>query len=108
MATIVDIGGEARRTILRQIGNINVAAISGGRVVALPDGIDLPAGSGFHVIVTLDIASDTYTVKRVYRRAGRDFDHGSRTYVHCEDVGEFAYRASCFRSYADGEWQRAS
>ena len=104
MTTIVDIGHEARLTILRQIGNMNVAAICGGRWLALSDGVNLPCGAGYRVLVRLDVASDTYTVERVYLRSGKYHSHGKVERVHCDELGEVAYRASCFRSYDAHTW----
>lgn len=93
---------EERQEIRRQIG-MNILAISGGRAVAIADGIELPAGSGYHVRVQLT-AADDYTVTRIFRRAGKDTVKGQRTGVYCEEVSEVAYFASCFRSYNEQEW----
>lgn len=94
---------EQRVEIARQIGTGNILAISGGRITALRDGIELPVSQGYRVRVRLTPA-DVYTVQRVMVRAGRVFLHGERTEVYCDEVSEAAYRASCFRSYGDGEW----
>lgn len=94
---------EQRKEIVRQIG-CNIWAISGGRVVAIDNGIEMNAGGGgYHVRVVLD-ASDTYTVSRVFKRAGKEFPKGSRSDVYCDEVSEVAYYASCFRSYDENEW----
>lgn len=98
-----EIRPEERQTILRQIGAWNVAAISGGRVRPLPDGIEMPAGAGYVVRVRLTPVDD-YTVERVYVRKGQDHPHGLRERIYADQVGEAAYRASCFRSYDDEEW----
>lgn len=97
------ITGEQRREIVRQIGTGNVLSISGGRVTALPDGIELPVSNGYRVRVRL-APNDTYTVERVLIRKGRVFPHGEKENIYCDEVGEQAYRAACFRSYSDGEW----
>jgi hypothetical protein len=55
------------------------------------------------VHVELD-ASDTYIVSRVFKRGGKVFVKGVRDNVYCDEVGEAAYRASCFRSYDADEW----
>lgn len=94
-----------RRELLRQIGTSNVLAISGGRVIAVPGGVELPVSNGYIVRVTL-VLDDTYTVERFLRRKAKEFPHGTRTDVYCDEVGEVAYRASCFRSYDDDEWIR--
>jgi hypothetical protein len=98
------LGDDARKTMLRQIGNVNFAAISGGRVSRLPDGVELPVGNGYRVRVRLDEANDTYTVERVFVRSGKVTLKGVRTNVYCDELGETAYRASCFRSYDEKEW----
>ena len=87
-------------TIIDQIGFMTMAAISGGRRDRHPDGVTLPVSNGYKVIVTLDRASDTYTVTRGYR--GRIM--GQRSDVYCDEVSEVAYRASCFHSYGHDEF----
>src|SRR3954470_23224746 len=94
---------EQRKTIVRQIGTGNVLAISGGRIKALADGVEMPVSSGYRVRVTLD-ANDTYTVARVMVRGAKEFPKGSKSNVYCDEVGEQAFRASCFRSYDESEW----
>ena len=49
--------------------------------------------------VTVDLAgNDSYTVRRVFTRAGRTWVKGERTDIYCDQVGEQAYQASCFRN----------
>lgn len=100
------IDNTARQTIVRQIGTMNVLAISGGRVSALPDGIELPVGAGYRVRVRLTPADD-YTVERVFVRSGQVFSKGTENNVYCDEVGEFAYRASCFRNDDADYWPAA-
>jgi len=84
--------------LLAQIGRMNVFAISGGRVIARKTGITLPVGCGYSV--TVDLAgNDTYTVRRIFTRAGVVKVRGELTDVYCDEVGEAAYQASSFRSY---------
>ena len=85
------------RTLLAQIGRGNILAISGGRVGVRETGITLPVAAGYSVTIDL-AANDTYTVRRVFTRAGRTWVKGERTDVYCEQVGETVYRASCFRN----------
>lgn len=99
-----EISAEQRREILAQIGVGNVLAISGGRVRALADGVELPVSQGYRVRVQLT-AADDYTVSRVLVRAGREYSHGARERTYCDEVGEAAYRASSYRSYGDEEWK---
>ena len=94
-------------TLLRQIGTMNVLAVSGGRWGAIltaegyPIGVVLPSSTNRVVEITLG-GCDTYTVRR-YRqivKGGRrgdyvlEFDSAG---VYCEQIGEVAYRASCWR-----------
>jgi len=76
---------------------MNVLAISGGRVLRRESGVTLPVASGYRV--TVDLAwNDTYTVRRVFERAGKTWIKGERREVYCDEVGKVAYVASCFRS----------
>src|SRR5690242_14771473 len=85
------------RILAEQMGVRNILAISGGRGQVRETGITLPVSSGYRV--TVDLAgNDTYTVRRVFTRAGRTWIKGERTDVYCEQVGEAAYQASCFRN----------
>lgn len=97
----MEINNEQRQEILRQIGRMNVLAISGGRVVALPDGVELPVGSGYRIRVRLT-PMDEYTVERVFVRAGQEFSKGIKD-AWAGNVGSVAYYASCFRN-DDGVW----
>jgi hypothetical protein len=87
-------------TLLKQVGRMNVLAISGGRVTSRDTGVTLPVGAGYVVTIDLD-GNDTYVVRRVFRRAGREWVKGEQRNVYCDEVGEVAYRASCFRN---GPW----
>ena len=104
--------------LIRQIGRNNLAAISGNRVVI--DGatynkernttqeIELPVSSGYLVRIRLDW-DDTYTVERVLTRrpkgqtAKESKILGRMTGVYCDQVGEIAYRASCYKNLEFGE-----
>lgn len=98
---------EERGEIISQIGTGNHLAISGGRTVPLPDGVELPVSHGYSVRVRL-AGNDTYTVQRVFSRAGKETIKGERTDVYVDEVGEAAYYASCFRSHGADEWPSAS
>ncbi len=91
--------------IARQIGMANLLSISGGRVRAIEDGIELPVSNGYSVRIELTPLDD-YTVSRVFRRAGREWIKGQRNGIYCDQVGDVAFYASCFRSYSDAEWVR--
>jgi hypothetical protein len=85
------------QALLAQIGRGNILAISGGRVGVRKTGVTLPVAAGYSVTVDL-AANDTYTVRRVFTRAGRTWVKGERTDVYCDQVGETSYQASCFRN----------
>jgi hypothetical protein len=84
-----------------QIGRVNVLAISGGRITRLYNseretvGFRLPVAHGYRVDVLL-AGNDTYTVRRVFMRAGKEFVKGEVENVYCDEVGEVAYVASCY------------
>jgi hypothetical protein len=74
---------------------MNVLAISGGRVRSDGDVLVLPVAHGYSVEVELH-PSDTYIVRRVFTRSGRRAIKGEVTNVYCDELGEAAYRASCY------------
>lgn len=87
--------------MLTQIGS-NIFAISGGRkIVTGEHQLTLPVAHSYKVVVTYNEGSDTYTVAREFHRAGNVHDHGKITNVHCSELGETAYQASC---YIDGKF----
>jgi hypothetical protein len=88
--------------LLTQIGRMNILAISGGRVLHRPTGVTLPVSSGYSVTVDLD-ASDTYVVRRMFKRGAKIWIKGEQSGVYCEELGEAAYKASSFRSYDFGD-----
>lgn len=99
--------------LLKQIGKMNVFAISGGRVgVWKPEGecveVELPVSSGYWVRITL-AWDDTYTVERVLKRRPKGQSSkeikvlGRMTGVYCDQVGEIAYQASCYKNVEFGE-----
>lgn len=100
--------------LIRQIGRMNLLAISGGawgaiRVYDDPSdptipriiGAWFPCGTNRMVEVTLDV-SDTYVVKRV-RRVARGTARNSAVVefeardIYCDEIGEVVYRASCWK-----------
>lgn len=85
------------RQLAQQIGPMNLAAISGLRVIVRETGITLPVSCGYSVTVDL-AADDTYTVRRTFKRGAKVWIKGERTGVYYDEVGEVAYRASCFRN----------
>lgn len=103
MSTTFTIEPEQRQEMTRQIGLGNILAISGGRVVPIDDGIELPVSHGYHVRIQLTPVDD-YTVTRIFRRKGRDVTHGQLHTVYADRVGDAAYYAGMFRSYTATEW----
>ena len=89
--------------LLNQIGRMNVFAISGGRVSVIVNDeretveIQLPVSNGYRVSIKLGW-DDTYTVSRQFVRKGVVFDKGTVEGIYCEEIGEVAYKASCFRN----------
>lgn len=94
--------------LIRQIGQMNILAISGGRVYVSKNqqgetvGIDLPCGAGYRVSIELGW-NDEWVVTRQFVRKGTVFNKGTVEGVYCENIGEVAYRAACFRSYDFGK-----
>ncbi|MFZ4431585.1 MAG: zeta toxin family protein [Microthrixaceae bacterium] len=86
------------RQLRQQMGNMNIAAISGGRVIENSDGsVTLPVGRGYSVRVSL-AGNDTYTVERVFtRQPNPPKVKGRRIGVFADEVGQAAYEASNFR-----------
>lgn len=85
------------KIVANQIGVRNIFAISGGRIEARITGITLPVSNGYSVTVDL-AANDTYTVRRIFTRAGKVTIKGEVNGIYCEELGEIAYQASCFRN----------
>ena len=83
------------QVLLKQIGRMNVLAISGGRFQSRRTGVTLPVRYGYSVSVDLT-ANNSYIVKRVFARGGRVWIKKTWTDVYCSEVGEIAYQASCY------------
>jgi hypothetical protein len=82
-----------------QIGMMNVLAISGGRWFydSTENTVILPVHYGYKVVVKYNAGSDDYTVSRILVRGTKVTVKGERNGVYCEELGEVAYRASCYR-----------
>jgi len=103
MNALVDFAGEQKgrkidpAQLTAQIGRMNIFAISGGRVLNYGESTTFfPVASGYYVAVTLE-ANDTYTVRRLFVRAGKVTVKTEAADVYADEVGEVAYQASCFR-----------
>ena len=55
----------------------------------------LPVAHGYTVEIDLAL-NDTYTVRRVFTRAGKRFVKATVTGVYFDQIGEVAYQASCY------------
>lgn len=88
------------KELLAQIGTMNVLAISGGRVQVINNEdnecveVILPVAKGYSVNITLGFM-DTWTVRRVYGVKSPK-TKGVMEDVYFTEVGEVAYKASCF------------
>ena len=111
------IGREFSVEVLKgQIGFWNIGAISGGRVYI--DGatynekygttqqVEFPVAYGYRVRVTLGW-DDTWTVSRVIvkntKKGISEVIKGTLEGIYPENIGEVAYKASCFQSYEFGK-----
>jgi hypothetical protein len=98
--------------LINQIGRMNIFAISGGRVGVTKNNqgetveIELKVSNGYRVVISLGW-NDTWTVSRQFVRKGVVSDKGTVEGVYCENVGEVAYKASCFRNVQFGEKESA-
>jgi hypothetical protein len=80
------------KTLMNQIGMMNVLSVSGGRALRFGESVIFPVAHGYHVCVSLE-ADDTYTVRRVYVRNGVTIKK-EISYVFADNIGEVVYRAS--------------
>lgn len=85
------------QTTVRQIGRMNILAISGGRIVERDDTtIQLPVRYGYVVEVQYQPGLDLYTVRRLFRRAGKETVKAQVSCIYATELGDEAYRASCY------------
>jgi hypothetical protein len=95
------------RELIAQIGTMNVLAISGGRVQVIKNEqgetmeVVLPVGHGYSVRITLGFM-DTWTVRRVYG-VKNPKTKGVQEDVYFDEVGEVAYKASCYVNVPFGD-----
>ena len=98
--------------LISQIGRMNIFAISGGRVGVTKNNqgetveVELKVGKGYRVSISLGW-DDTWTVSRQFVRKGVVSDKGTLTGVFADQVGEIAYKASCFVNVQFGEKESA-
>jgi len=89
---------DQKNTLLDQIGRITVLAVSGGRAFLVDGRLVLPVGAGYTVEVDYIEGRDTYTVRRVFNRAGKRFVKGELADVYMDEISERVWRAHAFRS----------
>ena len=82
-----------------QIGLMNVLAISGGRWIydSTESTVIFPVHHGYKVVVKYNEGSDDYTVQRILVRGTKVTVKGEVSGVYCDNLGDVAYRASCYR-----------
>jgi len=82
-----------------QIGMMNVLAISGGRWFYdnTENTVILPVRYGYKVVVKYNEGSDDYTVQRIHVRGTKVTVKGEKSGIYNDNLGEIAYRASCYR-----------
>jgi hypothetical protein len=93
--------------LIKQIGQMNIYAISGGRVGVVKDKgetieVELPCGAGYRVSIALGW-NDEYTVTRQFVRKGIVFNKGTIEGVLCDNIGEVVYQAACWRNREFGK-----
>jgi hypothetical protein len=93
---------EMRYLMVGLIGTPNICSISGGVVVPIRDGIDLPVGD-YRVRVVNDYGADMFVVSRIHVVDGQERVEGS---IETDVVGvsELTYRAGMFRTWDATEW----
>ena len=99
------------KILLTQMGHMNVFAISGGRGSVInytdsegetyPIGVSFPVAQNRSVEVTLDW-TDLYLVRRIRKvvsgqAKGSEVVEAEHYGVFCEEVGDVAYFASCWK-----------
>jgi hypothetical protein len=95
---------EMRYLMVGLIGGPNIGGTSGGVVVPIRDGIDLPMPSGqYRVRVENNYGADLFVVSRIHIIDGEERVEGS-VETDFIDVGELVYRAGCYVNYDETQW----
>ncbi|MGO9384778.1 MAG: hypothetical protein ACLP4W_22470 [Mycobacterium sp.] len=95
---------EMRYLMAGLIGTHNIGSTSGGVVVPIRDGIDLPMPSGeYRVRVTNEYGDDLFTVSRIHIVDGQERVEGS-VETDFVDVGELVHRAGCYVNWDEQQW----
>jgi hypothetical protein len=92
-----DMDRQQAEVALSQIGVPTILAVSGGRRDLVDGKLVLPVSNGYEVQVAL-LPDDTYSVDRVFKRAGRESVKGRVEGVYAEQLSDTVWDASNFRS----------
>lgn len=99
---------EMRYLMAGIIGGPKIGATSGGVVVPIRDGIDLPMPSGQYIVrVENDYGADLFTVARIHIVDGEEVTEG-KTEADFTEVGELVHRAGCYVNWDEAQWVNAS
>lgn len=86
-------------TMLEQLGQMTIWAISGGRVIVIDDEtVLLPVSAGYDVEAKYIRARDLYRVRRVRTVRGTRTVLGTLDMLYAEQLPGAAYQASCYAS----------
>lgn len=94
---------EMRELMAGMIGTHNIAFVSGGVVVPIRDGIDLPISDRYRVRVENDYGADMFIVSRVHIVGGQERIEGE-VETDFIDVGKYVHRAGCYVNWNETEW----
>jgi hypothetical protein len=99
---------EMRYLMAGIIGTHNIGSTSGGVVVPIRDGIDLPMPSGQYIVrIENDYGADLFTVARIHIVDGEEVTEG-KTDADLTAVGELVHRAGCYVNWDETEWINTS
>jgi hypothetical protein len=95
---------EMRELMTGIIGLHNIASVSGGVVVPIRDGIDLPMPSGNYLVrIEYDYGADEFRVSRIHIVDGQERTEGSAN-TDFIGVGELVHRAGCYVNWDETQW----
>lgn len=98
----LETGPGLRDTIARRVGRLVLHEVSAGKVVPLPDGIELPVTSSDYLVLVRLTVGGSYEVARVHALPGRETLEGMRPGLGARDIREAVWDASNFRSLGAG------
>lgn len=84
-------------TMMDQIGDQNLLAVSGGRyIIRTWDTLRLPVTNGYHVDIRYNRGDDLYEVTRAYVQDGLTYEKGTRTGIYADQLAQTVWDASCY------------